>query len=328
MADVDTVDLTGSSPEPETRPRIPPQQQRLPTYFKSKPRTDISGNTSASFASGPKQQRRRRINPYHMEQIVNSTDSDALRGVLLNLCKVSPALSEAIARGLAPHSAYAQGLMRQQGQTLGPSVSRPFKAEISEDDARYAHVKQQVLQKKALRMSPSPSSSRTPKSSSARMPQTEPRVKRERQPDEFETHQGSAPILSVPGAYPSSARQPTPLRSPLRESSSSTVANRTSKPTFVSTTLAHHEKPKAVVGPTFCQNCHQTIENEFESCFYHPGRCIMVDGVETCQSCNEPVSDLGCKMDLHVMSTGEDGETSGTAEVKRAQSPSKRPRIS
>jgi hypothetical protein len=93
---------------------MPPQQQRLPIYFKAKPRTGTigtSGNAPASFAVKPKQQRRRTINPYHMEQIVNTTDSDALRGVLLNLCKISPALSEAIARGLAPHSTYAQALV-------------------------------------------------------------------------------------------------------------------------------------------------------------------------------------------------------------------------
>lgn len=135
-AHVEAIDLTLSSPEPEARPQHhtnrPLQQQQPAGVSRQEPRTSYKRahngdehsqrQTPTGDGNVPQQQQPRRINPQHLKQIIDTSSHRALRHVVLQLCKTSPALSGALARGLAPHSPYAQQLIRgQQARSLSQS---------------------------------------------------------------------------------------------------------------------------------------------------------------------------------------------------------------
>ncbi|KAI4941023.1 hypothetical protein J4E91_011016 [Alternaria rosae] len=76
-------------------------------------------------------QQARPIHPEHIKQIIETADPRAVQRVLLELCQMSPAFSGALVRGLASHSASAQGLISQQRMQLHqPKVKIP-----DEDDS-------------------------------------------------------------------------------------------------------------------------------------------------------------------------------------------------
>ncbi|KAF1960708.1 hypothetical protein CC80DRAFT_263104 [Byssothecium circinans] len=110
---VECVDLTGDSPPPRSQARHRPRLQQTPTYVKREPQNmtsaEMSDHNSAhsgrSEAIGPA------IHPDQLRQIIATSDPTQVQNVLLNLCKMSPALAGAIARGLAPHSTYARSLI-------------------------------------------------------------------------------------------------------------------------------------------------------------------------------------------------------------------------
>ena len=77
--------------------------------------------------------------PEQLRHIVFNSDADALRDMVLELCNLSPALSRATIRCLAPHSAFAQSTLRRA--TLAPQADihpgRP-PAPKADADARLA----------------------------------------------------------------------------------------------------------------------------------------------------------------------------------------------
>ena len=135
--DFDTIDLTLSSPEPESLPRTKEQirapsrqpqpysewphsaphvKQELHPFFRarqenghlprikpepgqpSRVQKNSSSLAASSRAPGSPQQIRQ-IHPNHLDEILATTNSNDLRKVLLELCQLSPALSGALVRG-------------------------------------------------------------------------------------------------------------------------------------------------------------------------------------------------------------------------------------
>lgn len=134
-AHADAIDLTLSSPEPEAQPQHHanrhPQQHQSARVVKQEPRSSSksahNGNEDSQRQGSTRsgnvpQQQPRRINPQHVKQIIDTSSSQALRKIVLQLCETSPALSGAVVRGLTPYSAYAQKLIRGQ-QTGSQSQS-------------------------------------------------------------------------------------------------------------------------------------------------------------------------------------------------------------
>ncbi|KAF2785540.1 hypothetical protein K505DRAFT_330942 [Melanomma pulvis-pyrius CBS 109.77] len=129
---VEPIDLTLSSPEPEPQPRpgrkTDPSRPayRQPAHLKTEPTTEpktgpkTGPGTSAyrhQIPSSHRTEHRRpkparrhppRVHPDHLSRIVNTTDPHVLRALVLHLCTLSPALSGAVARGLAHNSTFAQ----------------------------------------------------------------------------------------------------------------------------------------------------------------------------------------------------------------------------
>ncbi|KAF2648870.1 hypothetical protein K491DRAFT_722189 [Lophiostoma macrostomum CBS 122681] len=143
---IDEIDLTMSpSPEPKPEPRPRPAIQQTPrgrisqsgSRVAIKPvRLEIREETRNRVKAGSMPTRRPqapkatpaqpRVNSVHLAHIINSSDTRALRSVLIELCKCSPALSGAVVRGLAPHSSFAQSLIRQHAKptTLRSTVKQ------------------------------------------------------------------------------------------------------------------------------------------------------------------------------------------------------------
>lgn len=82
------------------------------------------------------------MNPRHLEQIINTSDSRALKKVLLDLCQLSPALSGAVVRGLAVHSTYAAGMMHQYRRSQQASRITPTRENNKEQS--YDRVKDRL----------------------------------------------------------------------------------------------------------------------------------------------------------------------------------------
>src|SRR5690242_7661332 len=126
-ARVEAIDLTLSSPEPESRSQHrlyshTQQQQRVET-MREEPRSSHRGMHSdkdnaqrqgVTRSGNPLLQRQRRINPQHVKQMIDTSNHRALRSVILQLCQTSPALCGALVRGLEPHSPWAQALISRQ----------------------------------------------------------------------------------------------------------------------------------------------------------------------------------------------------------------------
>ncbi|KAL5433017.1 hypothetical protein PMIN07_011395 [Paraphaeosphaeria minitans] len=140
VTEVETVDLTfSSSPEPEPQPKQPhpqrqldryPGQQRLSSYPNKEPkRTPIRANGASSTSSWHHNAAANISDPLpsvsaeHLRHIINTSSPQRVTELLLDLCKSSPALSGAVARGLAPHSVWAQNTIKDyQRRTAVPQV--------------------------------------------------------------------------------------------------------------------------------------------------------------------------------------------------------------
>lgn len=118
--DIETVDLTLSSPSPEppraSRPQLqhqPSAQLERPTPFRGEhrpsPNTATAGPSHRTVgADFPVP----RISQHHLRNIINTAPQHELKNLLLELCASSPALSGAVVRGLAPHSTWARDTIR------------------------------------------------------------------------------------------------------------------------------------------------------------------------------------------------------------------------
>ncbi|CAI6337670.1 unnamed protein product [Periconia digitata] len=85
------------------------RQHRIPHYFRERP-SSLASNLKQHAPSPP-------INPDQLRRIINSSPPENVNAVLLDLCKISPALSGAVVRGLAPHSTYAQTIKKHYPQS-------------------------------------------------------------------------------------------------------------------------------------------------------------------------------------------------------------------
>jgi hypothetical protein len=318
------IDLTLSSPEPESKPRpqvqaprqtrvpLPSQQARL--VFERTPRPYCSMSrvkNEAGQPAAPVRQQARSINPEHLSDIIKMTTPYALEEVLLNLCSVSPAFSNALVRGLAPHSSAAQGIISQHHRTLPKPVAKYPKIEDDSDDV-YMQMKQRLAPPNAA-----PGGS-----------QSVPRVKQElrRAP----TSSGSDDDLGLPP--PCTASRLPATRTPLKNlSSSSAVANRTPNPASSAQKLASARKPN-VPKTKICVQCHDPYEDEDAVCLYHTGGKIKgQDGLIIWDCCHEEDDFIGCHPGMHI--TEKEPEEGFSSQRKRPSAspapgsvPQKRPR--
>ncbi|CAO2652923.1 Nn.00g023340.m01.CDS01 [Neocucurbitaria sp. VM-36] len=320
--DVDTIDLTLSSPEPEQRPRTLPRQSQLPNFFKSEPRPDsmrhVKNDQDKAVGHGrdavPHQQTRR------LAQIINTSSSADLKKVILHLCQLSPALSGAVARGLAHHSPFAQGPISRHG-------NKPRKPTPIEDDAFcYERQRQRLAARNKVKQENSRLPASVPESNQSRAMQrvdatqryavstlhdrlSTPRVKHGIPPASLDSDSDTDNV-HVPGAFPRSSQRANMDRTPLRDMlESSSATNHTPKSLPVSERLASFQRESAKED-RLCSQCHETFTKEDDVCFYHPGREFKQEGtVATWSCCNGSLSDLGCKFGSHV-----DPETQETGQ--------------
>jgi hypothetical protein len=336
-AQVEAIDLTLSSSDTEQRSRPPLQQQRLPSYIKNEPRGEPGTNRQVrrehrTPGQPPRhsQSRAPAIHPQDLAQIIETSDSRAIRKLLMDLCKLSPALSGAVARGLAAHSTFAQDVIRQhwqKSQASGSKSTRP--SESSGQDAR-ERMKQRLsaghpAHGSSLHRVRSPSDIQLPAQSSGF--QSVPSIKHERRSDLAESD--SDLDQYIPRDFP--VVQPaTPSRLPLRHASRPTTTNNT--PRFPSSSQRRaplHDSPPVKHEKKICSQCRETFEENDEEgvCFYHSGKQINVNGNDVCDDCYSPWEDLGCVLSTHVAAPDANVDSFKRNQPNRSQSPSKRPRI-
>jgi len=305
------IDLTLSSPEPEPQarpqPRAPPRYTQ--TYFSREPHhysmsrvKHEAGQASGSVRRPVAPQRSRPIDPEHLKHIINTTDRHDLQNVLLDLCKISPAFSGALVRGLAPHSAFAQRMINQHGTNTQMSGNYSFNESDSDqvsDNDQYEEEREMV---RKLVTPTGPVSHRTGAPLQTRhynlprpTPQyhgshSVPRIKREHNgPSEY----GSDNNPNFQGAYQQTALRPTTIRSPLQhQHGGSPSIYRTSKqiPSFQGPSGVR-SAPRPVVRT--CIKCNEPFTG-VAACIYHPGKEIMQpDATVVWDCCYE--DSLGCQ---------------------------------
>ena len=285
------IDLT-NSPDPPKRP--PPPLHRLPQHQHLA--------RAAEMSPGPARPRPVEtvpptIHPDHLRHIIQTSDATAVRTVLLNLCKLSPALSGAVARGLAPSSSYAQ-------ETIKAYRNRSAAPNIKSDPGKTAkHIP--------------PYTNKIPPSTPH-----QPRIKHEVKTvsissdddkddddndDLFNFDEFFKPTPRSSLAGPSSSRGhgastavksewSNPSQLPLRHTAQ-TVAQGRTPPASIKT-------EPALRGPK-CRHCCERFENEEEVCVYHPGRRVVATDdygarVSVYNCCRKPVHESGCVTGTHV----------------------------
>lgn len=299
--DVETVDLTSSSPEPEPKPEpqrqpssIPNRhagQQRFPTYLKNeKNLSHIRANGIPSPGSSRSRVPANISHPLpsvsadHLRQIINTTPPQKVADVLLELCKSSPALSGAVARGLAPHSAWAKNTIRDyQIRTGVPQVkSEPGKASSSSSSSAFT------------RPSPVKRDYQSP-----RPPQPKTPVKYEidtLDPETDDSLSDLEALLEQPSR--SSGLSGSAVAGP---SSSSHGAATSQTPTQPS--LSVRIKPEPANTVPYCMQCEKTIQ-EGTPCRYHLGTLTNVTKgnpkIRIWSCCNKPPDGIGCCAGDHI----------------------------
>jgi hypothetical protein len=342
---LDTIDLTLSSPEPDpqpakSRPSIPsrpgpaprpaptPSTQPAHLQFTQQSTQRPSTQTQPRSTQNSRQrtsrtavyQNGRNVDPHHLSRILETCDVRAIRHVLLTLCKTSPALSGAVARGLAPYSVFAQAVIKnsqrtpqgnpQRNPTHTPVKTDPYRTTPKreppsrESGSEYAQrVRDRVAQEGAATTSSARPGS---VSSSARV--NSPAL-------------GRAVGMRVPGSYPSSSLQeeregsPTdsddsnhivPIagtqsrenRTPLQSSSSNHNHQSLSQSQVIPTTTTHGERK------TRCGRCYESFDEglaEPGTCIYHPTTDLTRIGNQSVfDCCHKPTWASGCTSGDHV----------------------------
>jgi len=325
---VEAIDLTFSSPEPEARPQAQasrnPYQHQPSGIVKqemggsSRSARNDSQRPGSTRSGNVPQQQPRRVNPHHVRQIIDTSSSKALRGVVLQLCKSSPALSGAIARGLAPYSPWAQALIR--GQQAQSQVHRQSQAQSqpaikpesrsSEQDA-YDRMKQRLGSSSGAHSSSARPAAQTsaPRQSShrasddgLRVPPSlqKPRtVKREPQASPTDSDD-STNIVDFPALEQEARRQEH--RSHTSASSSSrhqSTANLSAGGLAARERSTHHsaldQKPK------LCRQCGELFNGTNMNCEFHPERLASARPGDVPQyiCCNRFEGEPGCKFGQH-----------------------------
>jgi hypothetical protein len=314
--DADAIDLTLSSPEPQQRPRFTPQQQRVSSYFKPEPRNDPSHarrikseRGAPSMMPSGSRTHQRTVDPQHLANIVRSTDYQVVEALLLDLCSQSPALSGAVARGLAPHSTFARSIINKHVSNPVASSSRQARDSQSHGQEARDRMKKRLVAQHAARAS---SQNRAQQSSSAVRAhgvrsvnhQSATKIKRERHLERADSD--SDLDQYIPRDFPVSSNQATRHRLPLSDAPSSHVTG--GAPTPSSSLPAHiRGYNKAVLEfklfePKPCIQCHETVEEEDVDgmCFYHAGPLQNINGRLTCGNCQKAANDIGCAFGTHV----------------------------
>lgn len=307
----DTIDLTLSSPEPEHQPRFPPAQQlQLPNHFKREPHPRSMapglGRTVHPGSSGPRgipRQEARSINPEHLRRIINTSDPRALQKTLLHLCQMSPALSGAVVRGLAPHSTFARGLINQHQMSAQTSTAPPPRDDDS--DAAYERMRRRMGAEQKLPTRDIQNSSTKNRAEASSRVTTQmravsdmPQVKREYKRRSPGTDTDGDDDIHLPEPYPRSVQRVGTLLTPLR--------NRVASPSKLT------PRPLSAVRPTNikrapatvlkrCIQCHESFEGDSELCIYHPSNLVRhEDGLAVYSCCGKSTDDLGCQYASHV----------------------------
>lgn len=291
-AHLEAIDLTLSpSPEPELRPHqqinsYTRQQQHI-TKPKQEPRTSNTslhgGNTSTrlprqgSTGSGnvPPPQQHRQIHPHHVKQIIDTSSPRALRNIVLHLCQTSPALSGAVVRGLAPHSAYAQALIRGQQAKPRTQPTQTIKTENKSDGIDPSNRMKQRLgpststQSSASGPSSHHSSAVVGNRDHLSLPSSKaaPRVKRENRAGSTDSDD-STDIVYFPASDRHKANAPRPgMEMPAGSSHrNSSVAHLDAERLVV----RHRVWQNSVPGK-FCGRCGKEFKEGENNCYYHPG---------------------------------------------------------
>jgi hypothetical protein len=301
------IDLTGESPDPPPHPqpklRRAPQQQQLARYFKAE-----SGEMAPSSARGrPPGDAPPNINPDQLRQIINTSDPASVRTVLLNLCKLSSALSGAVARGLAPSSTFAQDTIRayRNGTTTSSraSGSRQTATHTSRDTKNSHPVtpyqpRIKHAQTKAVSISSDDESTLD-------------------DPEYFfkaEEHSGPSMSGGAKAGVKSERQSSSAL--PVRHSQSASIETKSSK---VKTEPKSRERK--------CINCRQPFKDEFEPCVYHTGRVKISTNdygqrEATYDCCGEDIDYPGCEHGVHeAEDMHEPTDRSPTALVREPKRP-------
>ncbi|KAF2623774.1 hypothetical protein BU25DRAFT_414237 [Macroventuria anomochaeta] len=348
---VDAIDLTLSSPEPEARPQHQvsryPQQQQPAGAFKQEPgsshRSAHSGNDHAQRQGSTRsgnvpQQQPRRINPQHVKQIIDTSSHRALRHIVLQLCKTSPALSGAIARGLAPHSAYAQQLIRGQQAKSQAQTQHTIKTEprSNEQDA-YERMKKRLGPSNTTQSSAArPNTHRSPaiheNRDGLRLPpssQKAPTVKREHRasPTDSDDSTDIVDFLDIDRA----ARG----HDPRNQITASTSSRHHSIANLSAEGLAGHQRATQYGAPDqkpkLCLQCGERFKEGDINCYFHIGHegPARPGDIPQYTCCGKFVGEPGCNFGRHI------SERTGTLTNSKRPSPfpyngsqwSKKPRV-
>lgn len=272
----------------------------------------------------------KRIKPEDIAHIVNTTDSTHLRKVVIELCSMSPELSGAVARALAPKSRYAHAL----GMAHNPKSQTQFSRDQirpnqmpSSGDSRTpmrhhpSMIKYEYLQRDRSTPTqnraslPTPQSRgysaiTTPYNSSSNMSPAQSSLSRVKA--ESSSLSKSRELydeeLSRPG--PSKPRTPqtqTP-RAPVQVKPEPSSVNKANSTNMSEEPIVPQQSTMPTNGPRMCQQCFQSFTDVDDLCIWHPGSLVDEDGCKRWSCCGEVPSDLGCEFSSHIP---EDSSSAG-----------------
>lgn len=268
------------------------------------------------------QQQPRRINPQHVKQIIDTSSHRALRSIVLQLCKTSPALSGAIVRGLAPHSPWAQALIRGQQAKSQTQTQHNIKTEprSNEQDA-YERMKKRLEPSSSTQSSASQSRTNRPPAvhenrDDLRLPpssQKAPTVKREHRPSPTDSDD-STNIVDFP-AIERDARIQEPRNHTTASNGSRhhSTANLSTEILAVRQRSTHYDAPDQK--PKLCLQCGDLFKESDVNCYFHTGHEAPARPGDVPQytCCNRFLGEPGCNFGRH------------TSERNRTLTNSKRP---
>ncbi|KAF2733279.1 hypothetical protein EJ04DRAFT_274530 [Polyplosphaeria fusca] len=330
--DLQTIDLTFSSDDDDDAFEGPPP--RNPTLYRRPP--PIHAPSSAAVNIKRESSSRPRVPPppasnhgatriEHVKRIILTSNSDAIRTVLLNLCNISPNLCGAIARGLAPHSTYAQSTITHSGQSYNAAApnNRPENSSIggssqrpvikNEYSGRPSHgaAHHNRLDNPGVGSSSQPSATkREPDAIRSQTQAPYGRVKQEPGANTLQTSQRTAP-RNPPRSEPS---RPQPTRSDLDASSFSARPHPgyreplSSAETNLPSQRHSDTSSTATSKPTthICAKCNEPFTARTNGvCLYHP-RVLSFDAgtgnpiYPICDCCELPASAPGCTLGKHT----------------------------
>ena len=308
---------------PSTSTQPPPRA--APQHSHQRPTTTTSHPPPpAAYQDG------RTVDPHHLSRILETSDVRAIRHVLLTLCKKSPALAGAVARGMAPYSVFAQAVIKDaerrrgvqvgMGDGRGSSQRHPAHPHVKTDSYRVTPKREppsretgseyakRVRDRVAREMAAAVSSARAGSASSsvrikspARRLVVQPRVpgtypsgsvedEREGSPTDSDDSNHIVPIIGT---------QPREHRTPRQPSSSGqNHSSFSQRPTTPTPTTQRGVKAT-------CVRCHEAFIKglgEPDTCVYHPSTgLIKLDLDQTVFACcHKPAWAPGCIRGHHI----------------------------